>query len=405
VSEPAGARIRVLVVDDSVAVRRLLTSILSSDPGIQVVGSAADGKAALAAIETLQPDVMTLDVEMPVLDGLGTLRELRKRWRALPVIMLSTLTIRGAEATLDALTSGANDYVPKPTQIGDRDAAMEGVRAALIPKIKTLHAKRLSQERIVAAAVAASTARAGGAPPAAGPGSAQVAPIVPLHAAPAASRVASPSSSAPQAAKGRGTAVEMVAIGVSTGGPSALAVVLPALPGDFPAPILIAQHIPPVFSTVLADRLNGASKIRVVEAKGGEIPLPGTAYIAPGHHHLIVTGTRSAPVLALSDAPPENSCRPSVDVLFRSVAGLYGRSLLGVMLTGMGQDGVEGSRVIQQNGGRIIVQDEATSVVWGMPGLVWKAGLAEGMFPVEGMAAEIVARAGGGRRARSVSGG
>ena len=403
-TEAAGARIRVLVVDDSVAVRRLLTTILSSDPGIQVVGNAADGKAALAAVETLQPDVMTLDVEMPVLDGLGTLRELRKRWRSLPVIMLSTLTIRGAEATLDALTSGANDYVPKPTQISDRDAAMEGVRAALIPKIKTLHAKRLSQERIVAAAVAASTGRPGIPAPGAGPGSAQVAPIVPLHAA-AASRGPAPPLPAPLPATGRAGAADMIAVGVSTGGPSALAVVLPALPGDFPAPILIAQHIPPVFSTVLADRLNGASKIRVVEAKGGEIPLPGTAYIAPGHHHLIVTGTRSAPVLALSDAPPENSCRPSVDVLFRSVAALYGRSLLGVMLTGMGQDGVEGSRAIQQGGGRIIVQDEATSVVWGMPGLVWKAGLAEGMFPVEGIAAEIMARTGGARRARSVSGG
>jgi len=405
VSESAGARIRVLVVDDSVAVRRLLTSILSSDPGIQVVGSAADGKAALAAIETLQPDVMTLDVEMPILDGLGTLRELRKRWRTLPVIMLSTLTIRGAEATLDALTSGANDYVPKPTQISDRGAAMEGVRAALIPKVKTLHAKRLSQERTVAAAVAASATRLGGGSSGVGAASAPVTPIVPLHPSPSGSRPSASPSPAPRPAMGRATGVDMVVIGVSTGGPSALAVVLPALPGDFPAPILIAQHIPPVFSTVLADRLNGASKIRVVEAKGGEIPSPGVAYIAPGHHHLIVTGTRAAPVLALSDAPPENSCRPSVDVLFRSVAALYGRSLLGVMLTGMGQDGVEGSRVIQQSGGRIIVQDEATSVVWGMPGLVWKAGLAEAMFPVEGMAAEIVARTGAGRRMRSGLGG
>jgi len=399
-SETAAPRIRVLVVDDSVAVRRLLTSILSSDPGIQVVGTAADGKAALAALETLQPDVMTLDVEMPVLDGLGTLRELRKRWRALPVIMLSTLTVRGAEATLDALTSGANDYVPKPSQIGDRDAAMEGVRAALIPKIKTLHAKRLSQERTFAAAVAASTVR-----PLAGAASIHAAPVVPLRPAAAGSRTSAPSSGAPRPAPGRAVGVDMVAIGVSTGGPSALAVVLPALPGDFPVPIVIAQHIPPVFSTVLADRLNGASKIRVVEAKGGEIPQPGVAYIAPGHHHLIVTGTRSAPVLALSDAPPENSCRPSVDVLFRSVAAVYGRSLLGVMLTGMGQDGVEGSRVIQQGGGRIIVQDEATSVVWGMPGLVWKAGLAEAMFPVEGIASEIGARVGGARRIRNVSGG
>jgi len=399
-SEPGTPRIRVLVVDDSVAVRRLLTSILSSDPGLQVVGSAADGKAALAAIETLQPDVMTLDVEMPVLDGLGTLRELRKRWRALPVIMLSTLTVRGAEATLDALTSGANDYVPKPSQIGDRDAAMEGVRAALIPKIKTLHAKRLSQERTVAAAVAASTTR-----PVAGAASIHAAPVVPLHRSSGASRAPAPPSGGPRPGTGLAAGVDMVAIGVSTGGPSALAVVLPALPGDFPTPIVIAQHIPPVFSTVLADRLNGASKIRVVEAKGGEIPQPGVAYIAPGHHHLIVTGTRSAPVLALSDAPPENSCRPSVDVLFRSVAAVYGRSLLGVMLTGMGQDGVEGSRAIQQGGGRIIVQDEATSVVWGMPGLVWKAGLADGMFPVEGIAGEIGARVGGVRRVRNASGG
>jgi two-component system, chemotaxis family, protein-glutamate methylesterase/glutaminase len=362
VPESLHERIRVLVVDDSVAVRRLLTGILSSDPAIEVVGTACDGRAALAAIETLRPDVMTLDVEMPVLDGLSTLRELRKRWRSLPVIMLSTLTIRGAESTLDALTLGANDYVPKPTQMSDRGAAIEGVKTLLLPKVKALHAKYGGPTRAQAAGPSAAPAAAPPSTSQSIPGRSAVLPFPPLS---------------------RGSMAEIVAIGVSTGGPNALAVVLPGLPADLGVPIVIAQHIPPVFSGVLAQRLNSASKIRVVEAKGGEVPEAGFAYIAPGGQHLVVGGTRTAPKLALNDGPPENSCRPSVDVLFRSVAAVYGRALLGVMLTGMGQDGVEGSRNMRQAGGPVIVQDEATSVVWGMPGLVWKAGLAEGMFPLD----------------------
>lgn len=381
-------RIRVLVVDDSVAVRRLLTGILSSDPGIEVVGTASDGRAALAAIETLRPDVMTLDVEMPILDGLSTLRELRKRWRSLPVIMLSTLTVRGAESTLDALTSGANDYVPKPTQMSDRGAAIEGVKTLLLPKVKALYAKH----------AVATRAQAAGAPAASGPG-------LTSPSRPSPARAVAQSTVLPLPPASRGSTAEIVAIGVSTGGPNALAVVLPALPADLGVPIVIAQHIPPVFSQVLAQRLNGASKIRVVEAKGGEVPEPGFAYIAPGGRHLIVGGTRAAPRLALNEGPPENSCRPSVDVLFRSVAAVYGRALLGVMLTGMGQDGVEGSRAMRQTGAPVIVQDEATSVVWGMPGLVWKAGLAEGMFPLEEISGEIAARVVRSRRPRAISGG
>lgn len=381
-------RIRVLVVDDSVAVRRLLTSILSSDPAIEVVGTACDGRAALAAIETLRPDVMTLDVEMPILDGLATLRELRKRWRSLPVIMLSTLTVRGAESTLDALTSGANDYVPKPTQMSDRGAAIEGVKTLLLPKVKALYAKY----------GVATRAQAAGAPAASSPGPASTSQSTPT-------RPAARSAVLPFPPPARGSLAEIVAIGVSTGGPNALAVVLPGLPSDLGAPIVIAQHIPPVFSGVLAQRLNNASKIRVVEAKGGEVPEAGFAYIAPGGQHLVVGGTRTAPRLALSEAPPENSCRPSVDVLFRSVAAVYGRALLGVMLTGMGQDGVEGSRAMRQAGAPVIVQDEATSVVWGMPGLVWKAGLAEGMFPLEEISGEIAARVAKSRRPRAISGG
>jgi two-component system chemotaxis response regulator CheB len=388
VPEALPARIKVLVVDDSVAVRRLLTGILSSDPTIEVVGTASDGRAALAAIETLRPDVMTLDVEMPVLDGLSTLRELRKRWRSLPVIMLSTLTIRGAESTLDALTSGANDYVPKPTQMSDRGAAIEGVKTLLLPKVKALHAKY----------GAATRAQAAGAPIVPAPGPASPSPSTSARPPARSAVLTFPPASA-------GTLAEIVAIGVSTGGPNALAVVLPGLPADLGAPIVIAQHIPPVFSGVLAQRLNSASRIRVIEAKGGEVPEVGFAYIAPGGQHLVVVGTRTAPKLALSEAPPENSCRPSVDVLFRSVAAVYGRALLGVMLTGMGQDGVEGSRVMRQAGAPVIVQDEATSVVWGMPGLVWKAGLAEGMFPLDEISGEIAARVVRSRRPRAVSGG
>jgi two-component system chemotaxis response regulator CheB len=366
----ASAKIRVLVVDDSAAIRRLLRSLLDTDPGLNVVGTAANGQSALDQIGELKPDVVTLDIEMPIMDGLTCLREIRRRWPRLPVIMLSTLTERGGAATLDALSAGASDYVPKPTQFAAADLAVDAVRAALVPKIKAL------AER-AAMGSASSSARAVVAGP----------PSAPVGAATAASGLLAVAPAHPPHRP-----VEVVAIGVSTGGPNALAVLLPALAADFRVPILIAQHIPPLFSKLLADRLAASSRIAVREARDGEPLLPATAYIAPGDFHLSLVGRPGGYRASLGKGPPENSCRPAVDVLFRSVAEVVGAAGLGLVMTGMGQDGLVGARQLHAAGGRLLAQDEASSVVWGMPGFVVRAGLVEQVLPLEQLAAALSTR-------------
>jgi two-component system chemotaxis response regulator CheB len=370
VADPALERIRVLVVDDSVVVRRLVTRVLDEDPGIEVVGAAANGRIALAKIAQLQPDVVTLDIEMPELDGLATLAELRPRWPRLPVIMFSTLTERGAEATLEALSLGASDYVTKPTGLHNAAEAMAAVKAELLPRIKALHGRR----RLSAAAA---TAPASPAPTVAAP-------------AAAAPKVAAPGRPA-------NARIDLVAIGVSTGGPNALAELLPALPATFPVPIVIVQHMPPVFTRMLANRLDGRCAVGVIEAEGGELLRPGRVHIAAGGQHLALVRQGTSVVTVASDEPPENSCRPAVDVLFRSVAALYGSSALAVVLTGMGQDGLRGAEEIRVAGGQILAQDEASSVVWGMPGFVAKAGLADAVLPLDALSDEINRRVAIGR--------
>jgi two-component system chemotaxis response regulator CheB len=377
-----GRAVRVLVVDDSVPVRRLIRTALESDPEIQVVGSVGSGQGALERIEGLGPDVVTLDIEMPDIDGLQALSLIKARWPRLAVIMLSTTTERGAAATLDALTRGASDYVPKPAGLGSVDKGIDYLRQHLIPRVKTFGRR------------AATDARQAAAPPR----SARVTGNVPI---PAALRGSGPIAAAPVPIPTRGSGpvavapvpfADIVAIGVSTGGPAALARLLPQLPADFPVPILVAQHIPPVFSTLLAQRLDAVAAVAVEEATNGRWPERGAAYIAPGDHHLVVEGLSLASRLAINQAPRENSCRPSVDVLFRSVAVSFGARALAVVLTGMGQDGLKGCEAIRQAGGQVIVQDEASSVVWGMPGFVAKAGLADGVYALDAMAGAIAAR-------------
>jgi two-component system chemotaxis response regulator CheB len=375
-------KVRVLVVDDSAAIRRLLRSLLETDPGLTVVGTAANGQSALDQIPELKPDVVTLDIEMPVMDGLACLRELRKRWPRLPVIMLSTLTERGAAATLDALAAGASDYVAKPTQFAAANLAVEAIRAHIVPKIKAL------AER---AAVAPSFP---GAPPR-GPGALAGAPV----GAAGLPSLAISHAPAPSAGLPR-KPVEVVGIGISTGGPNALGILLPALPADLRVPIVIAQHIPPLFSALMAERLAASSRILVREAKDGEPLQPGTAYIAPGDFHMSVVGVvgRSGGYrISLGKGPPENSCRPAVDVLFRSLAEQVGAGALGIMMTGMGQDGLAGSRLLHAAGGRLLAQDEASSVVWGMPGFVVRAGLVEQVLPLEHLAGALVTRVSPGK--------
>ena len=358
--------IRVLVVDDSVVVRRLVTRVLEEDPDIEVVGAAANGRIALAKVAQLEPDVVTLDIEMPELDGLATLAELRPRWPRLPVIMFSTLTERGAEATLEALSLGASDYVTKPTGLHSPVEAMAAVQTELIPRIKALHGRRLLSRMPQSPA-----------PTAAAPSPA--APAVKPPARPADARI------------------DVVAIGVSTGGPNALAELLPALPGTLPVPIVIVQHMPPVFTRMLADRLNSRCALKVIEAEGGELLLPGRVHIAAGGQHLTLVRQGTSIVTAANDDPPTHSCRPAVDVLFRSVAALSGPSVLSVVLTGMGQDGLRGVEAIRVAGGQVLAQDEASSVVWGMPGFVARAGLADAVLPLDAIAAEISRRVAVGR--------
>ena len=366
-------KIRVLIVDDAVVIRRLLTDCLAGDPDIEVVGAAANGRIALAKIPQVNPDLVTLDVEMPDLNGLETLVEIRKTWPKLPVIMFSTLTERGASATLDALTAGANDYVTKPSNCGSVTIAMQRVRDDLVPKIKHLTGRMLALD----------------APPAdlrkpAAPAP-KAAPVVPLQRRPAGPRPSVP--------------VEIVTIGVSTGGPNALAELVPQLPGDLPVPIVIVQHMPPLFTRLLAERLDGRSNLRIREGTAGTVLRPGEMYIAPGGHHMTVVRNGKSVELAMNDDPPENSCRPAVDVLFRSVVAAYGPATLGVILTGMGQDGLRGCEHVRDAGGQVLAQDEASSVVWGMPGFVARAGLADRVLALSAMAGEIVTRVRSGRLA------
>ena len=343
--------IRILVVDDSVVMRKLLCEILSGDPQIEVVGTASDGRIALAKIAQLHPDLITLDIEMPVLNGLETLAELRKVDPILPVVMFSTLTERGAVATLDALSLGASDYVTKPFHSGGQAFAVAAIQAELIPKIKALCTRPANKLRTL--------------PPLRTPVQARR----PTH-----------------------RCIEIVAIGTSTGGPNALAEVLPRIPRDFPVPIVLVQHMPPIFTRLLAERLGSRSEIPVQEGSAGIILSPGQAWIAPGNFHMTVKRVGMGSRLELNQDPHENSCRPAVDVLFRSVAEVYQASVLAVVMTGMGSDGVIGAQRIRECGGEVIIQDEASSVVWGMPGLVHASGQADAMYPLGQLGQEITRR-------------
>jgi two-component system chemotaxis response regulator CheB len=352
------APLRILVVDDSVVIRKVLSETLASDPELEIVGTAGDGKIGLAKIGQLHPDLVTLDVEMPVMNGLETLVEVRKLYPHLPVIMFSTLTERGAAATLDALSLGASDYVTKPSNTGSMAGAIERVHADLIPKIKALCARPKPRP-----ARATSTASAAAAPVA------RPRPNLAMH-----------------------RPIQIVAIGTSTGGPNALAEVLPRIPKDFPVPIVAVQHMPPLFTKMLADRLASRSSIPIEEGVADAALAAGRAWLAPGNFHMVVKRVGAGWRLALNQEPPENSCRPAVDVLFRSVAAGFGGSTLAVVMTGMGSDGLIGSKKISEAGGQIIVQDEASSVVWGMPGAVYGSGVADASYPQDQLATEITRR-------------
>lgn len=345
-------RIRVLVVDDSVVVRKIVTDVLSEDPAIEVVGTAVNGRIAVGKLDQLKPDLVTMDIEMPEMNGIEAVRAIRAQRNRVPIIMFSTLTERGASATLDALSAGANEYVTKPANVGSVAQSMESVRSQLIPKIKAL------------------TGRPATAAPARTP-----VPVRPP--APRAGAVKQPA---------------VLVIGSSTGGPEALAAVLPALPATLPVPVLLVQHMPPVFTRQFAQRLDRLCPLTVVEAVDGTPLAPGTVHLAPGDHHLTVRATGRGPLTALDQSPPENFCRPAVDPLFRSAVAAFDGAVLGVVLTGMGSDGRIGAGRIRETGGAVVVQDQATSVVWGMPGAVATAGLADEVLPLDRVADSIIRR-------------
>jgi two-component system, chemotaxis family, protein-glutamate methylesterase/glutaminase len=376
--------ISVLVVDDSVVVRRLITDALGEDPEIRVVGTAPNGRVAMTKIDQLRPDLVTLDVEMPVMNGLETLRAIRGIYPRLPVIMFSTLTAAGATATLDALSAGASDYVTKPANVGSIAESIRSVREQIIPRIHALCARRgLTALR---------------RPPAAPP---KTQPPTVTRASPSVAPAPSGTVVPPRTVHA-GHRVDVITIGCSTGGPDALSRVVKAFPTNLSVPVLVVQHMPPVFTKMFADRLDRTASVSVVEA-GNDMPVrPGTVYIAPGDFHLEVQRRGTEIITRLNTGPPENFCRPAVDPLFRSVAKTYGGATLAVVLTGMGQDGKRGAEALRAAGAEVVVQDEASSVVWGMPGAVAGAGLANAVLPLDDIAQHLIVRVAGGRGARSM---
>ena len=348
-------KIRVLIVDDSAVIRQLLTSILSSDPEIEVVGAAPDPFVAREKIKALNPDVLPLDVEMPRMDGLSFLRNLM-RLHPMPVVMCSSLTQAGADVTLDALSLGAVDFVAKPA-------------------VDAVHGLRQAAEEILAKVKVAARAR--------------VRPLTdsPRRTERQADGAAPAKSGAPSQFR---TTARIVAIGASTGGTEAIKDVLGGLPADFPA-IVIAQHIPKAFSGPFAKRMNDNCDLIVCEAQDGQAILSGHVYIAPGDQHLLVVRDGAHYRCALSAGPPVNRHKPSVDVLFRSVAQNAGHNAVGVMLTGMGRDGAVGMKEMRDAGAPTIAQDENTSVVWGMPGAAWELGAAQSLHPLMQISGQIIA--------------
>jgi two-component system chemotaxis response regulator CheB len=348
--------IRVLVVDDSVVVRRLVTDALSRDPAVEVVGVAANGRLALAKVDQLAPDVVTMDIEMPEMDGIEAVRTLRREGHKMPIIMFSTMTERGAAATLDALSAGAQDYVTKPANVGSVQESLKQVADNLLPKIKALAARAPGRLAVRASAAVVPTAR---------------------------------TRPAPQRPEPAAHPIRAVVLGSSTGGPEALSKFVVGLSHPPSVPVLVVQHMPPVFTRQLAARLDRLGPASVVEAEAGMELRPGTVYIAPGDRHLEVQRYKGVVRTALTDGPPVNFCRPAVDVLFESAVRTFGGELLGVILTGMGADGRTGCQRLVDGGGTVIVQDERTSVVWGMPGAVATAGLAHRVLPLGDVAPTV----------------
>jgi len=360
--------ITVVVVDDSAFMRKALSSMLEKDPGISVVATARNGEEGLEMIRKHNPNVVTLDIEMPKMDGLTALRHIMMEMPR-PVLMVSSLTVEGAEATLKALELGAVDFIPK--QLSKVSLDIVKIEEDLQEKVKQIARRRFVPPRpgrpapsrlgtAVAAATASATNGAAAAP------------------RPVSSRTGRPNR-------------DIVAIGVSTGGPPAVQKVLSQLPADFPATILIAQHMPAAFTGPFAKRLDGVCKITVKEAQTGDRIAPGIAYVAPGGKHIRLDVRGGRMELVVATEPADALYKPSANVLMESVGSSIGKKALGVILTGMGSDGAEGMKVLKQKGGRSIAQSDASCVVYGMPKAIVDAGLADEIHDIDDMAEAIMA--------------
>ena len=356
---------RILVVDDSCLYQRLLSDVINARDGMEVVGVASNGNIALSLMNQLKPDLVTLDILMPELDGIQTLIALRKQWPMVRTVMVSSLTSEGSDAALDALALGASEYAAKPGSAGGVGNIRDDLATDLLPKIEALlglESTRLDSKF--------TQTRTGSAPS-----------VQPRPAESSTRRVRASATNS----------IELIAIGVSTGGPDALATLLSQVPADIGVPIVIVQHMPAQFTAKLAQRLDAASALKVVEAQLGDKIRAGTVYIAPGNYHMVLDRIGGDIIVNLNSDEQENSCRPSVDPLFRSIPAIHGSRCLGVIMTGMGADGLNGCEALSAAGCPIIVQDKLTSIVWGMPKLVAMAGLAQREVPLDQMA-DVITR-------------
>jgi two-component system chemotaxis response regulator CheB len=357
--------LKVLVVDDTIIYRKIVGDVLKAIPGVEVVGTANNGKIALSKINTLKPDLITLDIEMPEMNGIEVLAQLHQHPSPPKVIMLSTLTQEGSEMTIKALELGAIDFVPKPDS-GTMAENMRKVKQSIEPIVSALKRQRLSRLTI--------RGKISSPPPLKKPGQRHPAPHF------------------PPAQPLRKANSEIIGIGISTGGPNALTRMIPMLPGNFKAPILIVQHMPPMFTASLANSLNNKSPLEVKEAQDGDLIIPGRILIAPGGKQMKVVAGQDglSRKIKITDDPPENSCRPSVDYLFRSIAQHYVGRATGVIMTGMGSDGSKGLALMKKNGSHVIAQDEASCTVFGMPKAPIESGIVDVVAPLDRIADEIL---------------
>lgn len=371
--------LRILVVDDTVIYRKIVSDILSRLPGVQVVGVAAHGRIALQKIEELRPDLLTLDLEMPEMDGLGLLQAMRDRSLTAGAIMLSAFTTQGADATVAALKLGAFDFVVKPSG-KDAEQNAAALESQLREKIEAFTKARFGARKPSLVAAAAVPVRSEPAPASAGTGTSDVVSRM--------SRITRISPGKP----------EVVAIGISTGGPQALNRMLPMLPAELAVPVLVVQHMPPKFTLSLAHDLAARCKLRPSEAVDGDEVTAGRILIAPGGRQMKIVrkDDGSGLVVRITDDPPENHCRPSVDYLFRSVAHACGGRCVGVIMTGMGSDGALGCKLMKRQGASILAQDETTCVVFGMPKIPVEEGIADVVAPLDNIAGEITRLSAGG---------